>query len=120
MGEQCPACEADFEQRPSLFSMHELRCERCGVPFRTNLRSRLFFILSFGLLAAYHLYIKANGIEAQQFIVWGGLAAVLLPILLTLSAPRYETGQQKSGHSLVVNVAFYAVVLMLVWLWLKN
>ena len=117
--EQCPECGANIEQRPSLFTLKDMSCVHCGVPLRTNLRARLFFILSFSVLTAYHLYIKAHGINAEGMIVWGGMAAIIVPIIFTIASRRYEAGNQQSGYSLFVNYTFYAIVVLMAVLWIR-
>lgn len=109
-----------ISERPSLFTLRHLSCTSCGIPIRTNIKSRLLFIVSFGLLAAYHLYVKANGSETSELFIWAGLAAVMLPLIITLNAPRYEAGEQRASYSVLVNCTFYAVVGLLVAIWLYH
>ena len=117
MSLKCPACGSIVEQKPSLFSLNNFCCTNCESSLRTNIKSRLLFVLSFGMLAAFHLYIKENGYDSEQFIVWGGLASIMVPILITLKTNRYELGEQRSIYSMVVNGTFYIVITLLIGLW---
>ena len=116
----CCQCQQRIEQNPSLFTFSAISCSECGTELRTNIKSRLLFILSFGVLASYHLYMKANASESSDFVVWAGVASIMLPIIFTLSSDRYERGEQKAAYSTIVNGLFYLMVFLLAYLWLSS
>jgi len=117
MNVACSHCQRKIGSHPSLFTFAAIHCQHCGTELRTNIRSRLLFVVSFGVLIAYHLYLKVNGSESNQVIVWGGLAAIMVPLVLTLTVNRYERGAQKSVYSMLVNGAFCLMVVLLIYSW---
>ncbi|MDX1696504.1 MAG: hypothetical protein R3208_22250 [Ketobacteraceae bacterium] len=104
-------------RRPGLFTFMGLKCDKCGISIRTNIRSRLLFILSFTLLVRHHLYIRQLGQALEQSVLWIGLALVIAPLLVTFRLPRLEVGHQQSWHSVAANGVFFFVLALLAYLW---